>query len=890
MASSAEAASPGVFSPAEETPRQCRNDSRSRPSVGFDSQAAEALLRPPAASLQLLRDCLPSVTAAAAAATASRVYSSRLACSSKTTFQKSVHLRQPASVAVGSDAADGAAKFLVRLEPGEQQPASAAMNRLPDGGKAPLPQQQPSLRAALLQMLQQQAAAKAAGGLSVHPGAVGPAARRKKVLTAVFLRKRRNQQQLLTLHSSRKASQKRKAYQGVGRRIGESPLVDSLGMHTRGGVSPGALGDESNALDAAHITVASLAQHLRQPEERVLELAKALLEGLPGAPAVSLGSTMTEEEAEFLSDELGCLQLSSVAATEAGGITQAVSSSSFRLSSLRTHASQQQGHGLQQLVTCVDTPGHAAFASMRRRGAAATDLAILVVAGDEGVKPQTAECVRLLAEKNIQTVVAVTKMDRPGASVDRVKKDLAALGVVSDEDGGSVPFIPVSAKTGEGLADLEAAIALLAEGMPHLVVPPPPLTGAPVAAARGLVLESRVDPHRGRLLHVIVRSGFLREGAWVAVGPHYGRIKKMYVGSAGGPTEGPKQVKCAGMNEAVEIGGLGDMEASAGQLVVQAKNQQQAAKLAAMAQRAQQARALQAPSRVEKLEADSQVTTASSPDGLRHAGASTLPEVAVVLKTGDQGSLEAIVDWIESRNSQTQNSAIQSSRVEEALTAALSRAHAEEEGAHEEEQARRSSLLQQWRPLRVVRSGVGPVNASDVRYAQMTRAVILAFGVSVLDHVQQAIEEAGVPLRAQNIVYRLFDDLESIYDFHFGPKFEMVQSARAQITQVGSYVLKKRKGGLQTVVGLEVKQGTPNTQHAYSLVRNGKTLVEGLKVKSMQKSKESATSLAKGSRDGAIIFDSPFEFQEGDVLIAFEQREKCPPPFLSGHHFMRAPE
>lgn len=153
-------------------------------------------------------------------------------------------------------------------------------------------------------------------------------------------------------------------------------------------------------------------------------------------------------------------------------------------------------------------------------------------------------------------------------------------------------FIPVSAKTGEGLADIEAAISLLAESMPHLLLAPPPSPSAPVGAARGFVLEAKVDKHRGRMLQVIVRSGYLREGAWVAVGPRYGRIKKMYIGAPGGLQGGlqgaPEPVKVAGMNQAVEIGGLGDLQVSAGQLVVQARTQQQAARLAAMAERAMQ--------------------------------------------------------------------------------------------------------------------------------------------------------------------------------------------------------------------------------------------------------------------------------------------------------------
>lgn len=142
----------------------------------------------------------------------------------------------------------------------------------------------------------------------------------------------------------------------------------------------------------------------------------------------------------------------------------------------------------------------------------------------------------------------------------------------------------MSSKTGEGLSDLEAAISLLCEEMECLSASAQrPSASSAIGSARGFVIESKLDRHRGRVLQVIVRSGFLREGAWVAVGPHFGRIKRLFPSASGAAA-----VKTAGPNEAVEVSGLGDIEASAGQLLVQARSQQQAAKLAAMAQRASQ--------------------------------------------------------------------------------------------------------------------------------------------------------------------------------------------------------------------------------------------------------------------------------------------------------------
>ncbi|KAL8427485.1 hypothetical protein ACSSS7_007704 [Eimeria intestinalis] len=288
---------------------------------------------------------------------------------------------------------------------------------------------------------------------------------------------------------------------------------------------------------------------------------------------------------------------------------------------------------------------------------------------------------------------------------------------------------------------------------------------------------------------------------------------------------------------------------------------------------------------------------------LRHGGVSALPEVGLVVKAGDQGGLEALLGWIEEENRRIKESQPLSPLVAASLKTAASAAAAGAAGGKggsisEADAAR--GVLQSWRPLRVVRWGVGPITASDVTHAQLTKSMLIAFGTPLLDSTQQAIEEAGLPLRIQSVVYRLFEDLSLISDFHFGPKFEFVQTARAHITQVGSYVLKKRKGGLQTVIGLEVKQGSPSTQHAFALVADMRALYEqfssNLAARGLAACVQSILFFAFISffslgRDGAIIFDTSFDdFREGDVLVAFEEREKAPPPFLSGHHYMSDPQ
>ena len=200
---------------------------------------------------------------------------------------------------------------------------------------------------------------------------------------------------------------------------------------------------------------------------------------------------------------LDYIRKANVAAREAGGITQAISA-------------YQAAHG-DAVLTFVDTPGHEAFTNMRSRGAKVADLAVLVVAATEGVKPQTEEAARILAESGTPYVVAVTKTDMPGANVEKVKADLAGIGVLVEGYGGSVSYQAVSAVSGEGVPDLLDLLVLAAELED--------LTYDPAAPATGVVLEARANKRRGNEAVVIVTGGTLRSGDPVATATAAGRAK-----------------------------------------------------------------------------------------------------------------------------------------------------------------------------------------------------------------------------------------------------------------------------------------------------------------------------------------------------------------------------
>ena len=224
---------------------------------------------------------------------------------------------------------------------------------------------------------------------------------------------------------------------------------------------------------------------------------------------------------------LDYIRRAKVAAGEAGGITQHIGA---------YHVETDRG-----MVTFLDTPGHAAFAAMRARGAKATDIVILVVAADDGVMPQTIEAVQHARAAGVPLVVAVNKIDKPGADLDRIRSELSVHEVTSEEWGGDTPFVLVSAKEGTGVDDLLEAVLLQAEILE--------LKATPSAPGRGVVVESRLDKGRGPVATVLVQDGTLRQGDMVLVGSNFGRIRAML-------DENGKPIKEAGPSIPVEILGL----------------------------------------------------------------------------------------------------------------------------------------------------------------------------------------------------------------------------------------------------------------------------------------------------------------------------------------------
>ena len=304
---------------------------------------------------------------------------------------------------------------------------------------------------------------------------------------------------------------------------------------------------------------------------------------------------------------LDAIRKTNVIAKEAGGITQHIGAYMVQLPS-------------GDKITFLDTPGHEAFTAMRLRGAMATDVAILVVAADDGVMPQTVEAINHAKAAGIHVIVAVNKIDKPGANVDRVKQELSEYDLVPEDWGGNTIFVPISAKTGEGIQDLLEMVILDTEILE--------LKANPNRKARGLVIEAKIDKGRGSVATLLVQKGTLKVGDHIAMGEAYGKVRAML-------NDRRERVTSAGPSTPVEITGMNGVP-NAGEVFVAYDNDKDAKAFAQVFIEENKKKLLAGTKKKTNLD-----------DLFDQMKAGELKELEVIIKADVQGSVEAIKESLE---------------------------------------------------------------------------------------------------------------------------------------------------------------------------------------------------------------------------------------------------
>ncbi|MCQ2485958.1 MAG: translation initiation factor IF-2 [Clostridia bacterium] len=396
---------------------------------------------------------------------------------------------------------------------------------------------------------------------------------------------------------------------------------------------------------------------------------------------------------------LDAIRNTSVTSTEAGGITQHIGAYRVEING--------------QKITFLDTPGHAAFTSMRARGAQATDIAVLVVAADDGIMPQTIEAINHAKAANVQIIVAINKMDRPGANPDKIMQQLTEHSLVPEEWGGDVICVPVSAKTHMGIDSLLESILLVAEMQE--------LKANPNRAAKGIVIEARLDKGRGPIATLLVQKGTLNAGDIIVAGQSVGRVRVMtdYKG---------KKVKSAGPSVPVEIMGLAEVP-NAGDIFDAVSDERLAREL--VEQRKNEAKE-------EQFKSQQKVTLDNLFDSLKEG---EMKELNVVVKADVQGSAEAVKQNLEKLSN---------------------------------EEVR----------VRVIHSGVGAPSESDIMLANASNAIIVGFNVRPDPVAITLAERDGIDMRMYRVIYDCIEEIQSAIKGMLAPKFRDVEQGRIEVRNV----------------------------------------------------------------------------------------------------------
>ena len=477
---------------------------------------------------------------------------------------------------------------------------------------------------------------------------------------------------------------------------------------------------------------------------------------------------------------LDAIRQTNVTSGEAGGITQHIGAYTVDING--------------QSLTFLDTPGHAAFTSMRARGAMCTDIAILVVAADDGIMPQTIEAINHAKAAKIPIIVAINKMDKPEANPDKIKQQLTEYELIPEEWGGDTIICPISAKTGMGLDNLLEMVLLTAEVAE--------LKANPNRRAKGTVIEARLDKNRGPIATLLVQNGTLNQGDIIIAGTAVGRVRVM-------TNDKGRTVKVAGPSTPVEITGLADVPAPGDEFNA-VTDERMARELVEQRRQAEKDAAANAMTKVtlDNLFAKMQ-------EGM-------MKELPLIVKADVQGSAEAVKASLEKISN---------------------------------EEVR----------VRVIHTGVGAINESDILLASTAGAIIVGFNVRPDAAAQASGQRSKVDMRFYRVIYDAIDEIEAAMKGMLAPKFEEAIIGHAEVRMT------YKVSAVGTIAGCMVKDGKVTKDAQVRVLRDNIVIHQG-EVGSLQRFKDAAKEVTAGYECGMSILKFN-DIKEGDIFECFVMQE-----------------
>ncbi len=523
---------------------------------------------------------------------------------------------------------------------------------------------------------------------------------------------------------------------------------------------------------------------LCEKEEKVDVIAELLKEDeedeskmIPRSPVVCVMGHVDHGKTSLLD----AIRNTNVTSREAGGITQHIGASVVRVGDRK--------------LTFLDTPGHEAFTAMRLRGAQSTDIAVLVVAADDGVKPQTVEAINHAKAAGVEVVVAINKMDKPTANPDLVKKELTEYGLIAEEWGGSTPMVPISAKTGAGITDLLEIILLEADVLE--------LKANPNRTARGIVIEAQLDKGRGPVATVLVQKGTLKIGNNIAAGACYGKVRAMI-------DDKGNRVKKAGPSTPVEILGLNDVP-NAGEIFMGCDDEKEARNIA---------ETFIAEHKNKMLEETKQKMNLD--DLFDEIKAGNIKELPIIIKADVQGSVEAVKQSL-------------------------------------------GKLSNEEVAVKVIHSGVGNINESDVNLASAGNAIIIGFNVKPDPTAKSKSEQEKVDIRLYKVIYQAIEDLEAALTGMLAPEYEEKNTGKAIVRQIF------KASGVGNIAGCYVTDGIIERGSKARVYHGDKMIFDG-NIASLKRFKDEVKEVKTGFECG-IVFEDFGDIAEDDYVEIYKMVE-----------------